>query len=319
MEVTNTSRQRAISQSRTGHQKFWGKMWANRYIYLMILPVIIYYILFHYWPMVWLRIAFYDFKILKGFEGSKFVGLKHFRSFMHNPDFLKIIWNTLYLNILSLAFAFTAPIIFALLLNELAGGKFKKSVQTISYLPHFLSMVVVVSMIKNILSPSMGIVNAIIKNMGGEEIYFIGEPKYFRPIMIISGIWQEIGWGSIIYLSALSGIDQELYEAAVIDGAGRFKQVLYITLPGIAQTIVVMLILRIGTLLSVGFEKVYLLQNPHNLGVSEVLSTYIYKRGMINNNYSLATAVGMFNGVISLILVGLANKLSKKYTEVSLI
>lgn len=319
MEVTNTSKQRKTGHPRTDHKKIWAKIWSNRYIYIMILPVVVYYILFKYWPMAWLRIAFYDFKILKGIKGSKFVGLKHFESFIRNPDFLKIIWNTLYLNILSLVFAFTAPIIFALLLNELAGGKFKRTVQTISYLPHFLSMVVVVSMIRNILSPSMGIVNSIIKSMGGEEIYFIGEPKYFRPIMIISGIWQEVGWGSIIYLSALSGIDPELYEAAVIDGAGRFKQVLYITIPGIAQTIVVMLILRIGTLLSVGFEKVYLLQNPHNLAVSEVLSTYIYKRGMVNNNYSLATAVGMFNGLISLILVGLANKLSKKYSEISLI
>ncbi len=319
MEVTGVERQKKISQPKVNHKKVRAKIWADRYMYLMILPVVIYFVLFHYWPMLWLRIAFYDYKILKGFEGSKFVGLKHFKSFIQSPDFLNIIWNTLYLNLLSLAFAFPAPIVFALLLNELAAGKFKKTVQTISYLPHFLSMVVVVSMIKNILSPSIGIVNSIMKNMGMEEIYFLGEAKYFRPIMIISGIWQEMGWGSIIYLSALSGIDPELYEAAVMDGAGRFKQVIYITLPGIAQTIIVMLILRIGTLLSVGFEKVYLMQNAYNLSVSEVISTYVYKRGMINNNYSLATAVGMFNGIISLILVSLANSLSRKYTEISLI
>ena len=235
------------------------------------------------------------------------------------PDFLTIMWNTLYLNILSLVFSFPAPIIFAILLNELAGGKFKKSVQTISYLPHFLSIVVVVSMIRNILSPSMGIVNSILKQLGGKEIYFIGEPGYFRPIMILSGIWQEMGWSSIIFLSAIAGINTELYESAVIDGASRWKQVLHITLPGISQTIMIMLILRIGSLLSVGFEKVYLMQNPHNLGVSEVLSTYVYKRGMVNNNYSLATAVGLFNGAISLVLVAVANKLSKKYSEISLI
>ena len=253
MEVTGVRDK--DSKLKVNHKKVRAKIWADRYMYLMILPVVIYFVLFHYWPMLWLRIAFYDYKILKGFEGSKFVGLKHFKSFIQSPDFLNIIWNTLYLNLLSLAFAFPAPIVFALLLNELAAGKFKKTVQTISYLPHFLSMVVVVSMIKNILSPSIGIVNSIMKNMGMEEIYFLGEAKYFRPIMIISGIWQEMGWGSIIYLSALSGIDPELYEAAVMDGAGRFKQVIYITLPGIAQTIIVMLILRIGTLLSVGFEK----------------------------------------------------------------
>ncbi len=165
----------------------------------------------------------------------------------------------------------------------------------------------------------MGIVNSILKQLGGKEIYFIGEPGYFRPIMIISGIWQEMGWSSIIFLSAIAGINTELYESAVIDGASRWKQVLHITLPGISQTIIVMLILRIGSLLSVGFEKVYLMQNPHNLGVSEVLSTYVYKRGMVNNNYSLATAVGLFNGAISLVLVAVANKLSKKYSEISLI
>lgn len=319
MEVTDTKRQKKTYRTKTDSKKVRSKIWADRYMYLMILPVVIYYILFKYWPMLWLRIAFYDFKILKGFEGSKFVGLKHFKNFIKNPDFLQIMWNTLYMNILSILFCFTTPIIFALLLNELAAGKFKKTVQTISYLPHFLSMVVVVSMVKNVLSPSIGVINSMRKGMGKEAIYFLGEAKYFRPIMILSGIWQEIGWSSIIYLSALSGIDPELYEAAVIDGAGRFKQTIYITIPGIAETIVVMLILRIGTLLSVGFEKVYLLQNPHNLAVSEVISTYVYKRGMINNNYSFATAVDMFNGIISLILVSLANKLSKKYTEISLI
>ena len=317
--MSNASMQYRTAGPKTSRQKIGRKIWANRWIYLMILPVMVYYILFHYWPMLWLRIAFYDFRILKGFEGSKFVGWKHFQSFMSNPDFLTIMWNTLYLNILSLIFSFPAPIIFAIFLNELAGGKFKKGVQTISYLPHFLSIVVVVSMIRNILSPSMGIVNSILKQLGGKETYFIGEPGYFRPIMIISGIWQEMGWSSIIFLSAIAGINTELYESAVIDGANRWKQVLHITLPGISQTIIVMLILRIGSLLSVGFEKVYLMQNPHNLGVSEVLSTYVYKRGMVNNNYSLATAVGLFNGAISLVLVAVANKLSKKYSEISLI
>lgn len=319
MEIVSTKKQDNVVKRRQDSKKMRAKMWKDRYMYLMILPVVIYYIIFKYLPMGWLRIAFYDFKILKGIKGSKFVGLKYFKAFINNPDFLKIMWNTLYINILSLLFCFTAPIIFALLLNELLGGKFKKTVQTVSYLPHFLSMVVVVGMIKNILSPSIGVVNAIRKAFGNEAIYYLGEAKYFRPIMILSGIWQEMGWGSIIYLSALSGINTELYEAAVIDGAGRFQQVWHITIPGILNTIIVMLILRIGSLLSVGFEKVYLLQNPHNIAVSEVLSTYVYKMGMVNSNYSLATAVGMFNGIISLILVSLANQLSKKYSEISLI
>lgn len=300
-------------------KKVTTKIWADRYMYLMVLPVVIYYVLFKYWPMAWLRIAFYDFKILKGIKGSEFIGFENFETFLNNPDFFQIIWNTLYINILSLIFVFTAPIIFALLLNEISGRRFKRIVQTISYLPHFLSTVVVVSMITTFLSPSIGSLNAILKNLGFDTIHFLGNSKYFRPIMIISGIWQGMGWNSIIYLSALAGINTELYESAVIDGAGRFQQVLHVTIPGIANTIVIMLILQIGNLLSVGFEKVYLLQNAQNIKVSEVLSTYVYKMGMVRSNYSLGTAVGLFNAVISLILVLLANKLSRKYSEISLV
>ncbi|NLI90153.1 MAG: sugar ABC transporter permease [Epulopiscium sp.] len=295
------------------------RIWRDRYMYLMVLPVLTYFIIFKYLPMWWLRIAFYDYKILKGFSGSKFVGLDNFRVFLSNPDFLQILWNTLWLNILNLAFVFTAPILFALLLNELSHRRFKKTVQTISYLPHFLSMVVVTSMITTFLSPSLGVLNGIIKSMGGETIHFLGQPKYFRSIMTISGIWQGVGWGSIIYLSALSGIDQEQYEAAVVDGASRFQQIRHITFPGMQGTIVIMLILQIGNLLSVGFEKVYLLQNAQNMGVSEVLSTYVYKMGMQNSNYSLATAVGLFNSIISFALVLFANHMSKKYSDSGLI
>lgn len=291
------------------------KIWGERYMYIMIIPVVIYFIIFKYVPMGWLRMAFYDFKLLKGFEGSKFVGLDNFIMFLNNPDFLNILWNTIWLNILNLIFVFTAPILFALLLNELSHSKFKRVVQTISYLPHFLSMVVVTSMITTFLSPSLGIVNSIIKTFGGEAIHFLGEAQYFRTIMVISGIWQGIGWGSIIYLSALTGIDQEQYEAAIVDGATRFQQIRHITFPGIKNTIAIMLILQIGNLLSVGFEKVYLLQNAQNLGVSEVLSTYVYKMGLEYSNYGLATAVGLFNSVISFGLVLFANHMSNKYSE----
>lgn len=295
-----------------------ARIWRDRYMYMMVIPVVVYFIIFKYLPMGWLSIAFFDFKILKGFDGSEFVGLKNFITFLNNPDFLKIFFNTIWLNILNLAFVFTAPIGFALLLNEIRHSKFKKTVQTVSYLPHFLSMVVVTSMITTFLSPSLGIINMFIKDFGGEAVHFLGDPKYFRTIMIVSGIWQGIGWGSIIYLSALTGIDQQQYEAAIVDGASRFQQIRFITLPGISNTIMIMLILQIGSLLSVGFEKVYLLQNAQNLAVSEVLSTYVYKMGMQNSNYSLATAVGLFNSVISFALVLFANKMSKKYSETSL-
>lgn len=299
-------------------KKVRAKIWKDRFMYMMVLPVVIYFFIFKYLPMSWLRIAFYDFKILKGFEGSTFVGLANFKLFLSNPDFLQILWNTISLNLLNLMFVFTAPIVFAIMLNEVSKSRFKKVVQTVSYLPHFLSMVVVTSMITTFLSPSLGAPNMLIKAFGGEAIHFLGEPQYFRSIMVMSGIWQGIGWGSIIYLSALTGIDQEQYEAAVVDGATRFQQIRFITLPGIKNTIAIMLILQIGSLLSVGFEKVYLLQNAQNMGVSEVLSTYIYKMGMQNANYSLATAVGLFNSVLSFALVLMANKMSKKYTETSI-
>ena len=298
--------------------KIRQQVWANRFMYLMIAPVIIYFGIFRYIPMAWLRVAFYDFRILRGFEGSEFVGLENFRLFLNNPAFFQILWNTIWLNILNIIFVFTAPILFALLLNEIARSKFKRIVQTISYLPHFLSTVVVVSMITTFLSPSVGFLNSVIRNFGGSSIHFLGSPQYFRPIMIISSIWQGIGWGSIIYLSAITGIDQEQYEAAIIDGASRFKQIRHITLPGIQNTIIVLLILQIGSLLSVGFERVWLLQNPQNLRVSEVLATYIFRMGLQNFNFGLGTAVGLFNGVIGFMLVLLANKLSKKYSETSL-
>jgi putative aldouronate transport system permease protein len=300
-------------------KKVLRKMWKDRLIYLMISPVVIYYLIFRYLPMGWLAISFYDYKILLGFSGSKFVGLKNFVNFFSNPDFMKLLYNTIILNIYSLAFCFTAPIIFALLLNELRPKKFKRVVQTISYLPYFLSMVVVVGMIYLLLSPTMGSVNSLLKSLGFESINFMQNPKYFRPVYIISGIWQGIGWGSIVYLSAITSIDLEMYEAAMVDGSSRFRQVISITIPSIQNTIIIMLILQIGSLMSVGFEKVYLLQQPTNYSVSEVLSTYIYKLGVSNGNYSLATAVGLFNSVISLLLVLFSNYISKKYSETSML
>ena len=299
-------------------KRLGSKLWSDRYLYLMCLPVLVFFFIFRYIPMWWLRVAFYDYRILRGFAGSEFVGFDNFRLFLSNPAFFQILWNTVWLNILNIIFVFTAPIIFAILLNEITRSKFKRVVQTISYLPHFLSTVVVVSMITTFLSPSLGVLNTMIRNMGETPIHFLGDPIYFRPIMVVSSIWQGIGWGSIVYLSALTGIDQEQYEAAVIDGARRFQQVIHITIPGIRNTIIVLLILQVGTLLSVGFERVWLLQNPQNMRVSEVISTYVFRMGMQNFNFGLGSAVGLFNGVIGFALVLFANRMAKRYSETSL-
>lgn len=281
----------------------------------MILPVAIYFIIFEYWPLTWLRVSFYDYNIFEGLEGSEFVGFENFQKLFARRNFLQMMWNALALNLLSLAVAFPAPIIFALMLNEMRFSKAKKVVQTVSFLPHFISTVALVSIVTEVLSPSIGLSADILKFFGKEPIYFLGDAKYFRWIMVLSGMWQGTGWGAIVYLSALTAIDPNLYEAAMVDGANRWERLKNITLPGIAPTIITMLILRIGQLLSQGYEKIYLLQNSVNLAQSEVLSTFVYKQGLLKMNYSLGTTAGLFNGVISLILVFLANHLSKKYSD----
>ena len=294
------------------------KLWSNRYIYLMILPVLAYFIIIRYIPMGYLSIAFYDYKLLRGFAGSKFVGWKHFIQFIDGMNFTQIVGNTLSLNLLSLLFSFPFPIIFALFLNEIKNSKFRRIVQTISYLPHFLSTVIIVSLLQTLLSTQTGIVNGFLKSIGMEAVYFMGDPGWFRPIYILSGIWQGTGWGAIIYISALSGINQELYEAAYADGAGRFRQMWHVSLPGLRETIVIMLIMRIGQMMTIGFEKPFLMQNALNLSASEVISTYVYKLGLQQNSYSRATAIGLFNSVISLVLVLIANYTSRKLSETSL-
>ena len=299
-------------------QRVLRKLWKMRYAYLMLLPVVLYFALFKYWPMYWLRLAFYDFKILRGFDGSKFVGLKHFIRFFESTDFWTLLNNTLSINFAVLLFVFPIPILFALLLNEVNNTTFKKAIQTVSYLPYFISTMIVVAMINTLLSPSVGIVNRVIKMMGGEAIYFMGSEKYFRPVYIISAIWQNTGWSAIVYLSALTAIDPTLYEAAIVDGAGRLRQVWHITLPGIRSTIIIMFILQLGKIMNVGFEKVYLLQNPLNLGASEVISTYLYKKGIINANYSYSTAIGLFNSVINFGMVLISNTISRKVGEISM-
>ena len=295
-----------------------NRIWQNRYIYMMVIPVLVYMILFKYMPMYFLRASFYDYKLLKGFEGSKYVGLKWFERLLSSPDLWQYIKNTLSLNLLSLVIVFPAPLVFAILLNEIHSAPYKKIVQTVSYLPHFISTVVLVSMINTICSPSLGVLAKIYKSMGMTPVNFMGNPDYFYAINIISGLWQGTGWNAVIYISAIAGIDACLYEAARIDGANRWKQILHVTIPGLLPTFILLLIMQIGQLLNCVFDKIYLLQNTLNLQVSEMLPTYVYKTGMISQKYGTGHCGGLFNSVISVVLVLIANTISRKVSETSL-
>lgn len=289
----------------------------NFALYIMVLPVLIYYIVFHYLPMGGLIMAFEDFKPKLGIWKSPFVGLTNFKDFFSSIYFGRTVGNTLAISGLELLFTFPLTILFALLLNEIGNQKFKRTVQTISYMPHFISMVVVAGLIMDFCS-SRGLVAQIVSLFTGESVNLLGKPEYWRPVYIISGLWKELGFGSIIYLAALSGVDQQLYEAAAIDGATRFKQTIHVTLPGIAPTIIIMLILKIGQIMSVGYEKTILLYNPQVYETADIISSYVYRKGLQEFNYGYSTAVGMFNSVINLILLVSANKISKKMTETSL-
>lgn len=308
----------SIINSPKERKRVLTRLHRNRFIYLMVFPVVVYLILFKYLPMWFLRSAFFDYKLLKGFEGSAFVGFKWFEKLFQNPDLLQYIGNTLRLNFSALLFLFPAPVVFAILLNELQGSKFKRTVQTISYLPHFVSTVVLVSMITTLISPSIGSLAALAKSMGYTPINYLSKPEYFVSINVISGLWQSVGWEAVIYVSALSGIDQGLYEAARIDGAGRLRQTLHVTLPGLSTTFVLLLIMKVGQMLNINFEKVYLLQNNLNLPASEMLPTFVYKTGMVSRNYGYSTAAGLFNSVCSVILVLMANLISKRVSETTL-
>ena len=296
-------------------RRAWMRAWRNRYIYVMIAPVIAYFFIFKYISIGYLSIAFYDYKMLLGFVGSKFVGLKHFATFLTGMNFTRTVWNTVALNLLSICTVFPAAIFLALLLNEVRGTRLKRTIQTVTYMPYFISTVVFVGMIMSFLSPSMGMIGVIARIFGIEPYYYLGDPNMFRGINIVSGIWQTAGWNSVVYLSTLTTIDPTLYEAATVDGAGRFRRIWHITLPGLKQTIIILLILRIGELLGANFEKVLLLQNDLNLSVSELLPTYVYKVGLQQGKYSFSTAVGLFNSVVSLFLVLIANHASRRLSD----
>ena len=291
----------------------------NKYKYLMILPVLVFFALFAYKPMAGLIIAFKEYRPRLGIMGSKWVGLTHFRNFFRDIYFTRIIRNTFSISALNIVFGFPAPILLALLLNEARSTKFKRTVQTITYMPYFISLIVACSLIK-IYSQNNGLFSQIAVAFGGVKQNLLMNKNAFYPIYVISDIWQHIGWNSIIYLAALSGIDQEQYEAARIDGANRFKQMRYITLPGLAPTIIILLILRMGSVLNVGYEKIILLYSEAIYQVADVISTYLYRRGIVaeNPSFSYATAIGLFNSVVNLAFLLSFNRISKKTAKFSL-
>lgn len=290
---------------------------VNKYVYLMAIPMIIYFILFSYIPMYGVIIAFKDFSPRLGILGSKWVGLKHFKNFFQSIYFIRTFKNTALLSLYSLLWGFPIPIILALLINEVRIRWFKKTVQTFTYLPHFISLVVICGLVIDFTSTE-GLINYILSHFGVTPTNWLARPEWFRTIYIASGIWQSMGWDSIIYLAALTNIDPGLYEAATIDGAGRWKQLIHITLPSIAPTIVIMLILNIGGLMSVGYEKIILLYSPLTWETSDVISSYVYRKGLLGADYSFSTAVGLLESIIGFVLLIIANKLSKKISEISL-
>ncbi len=281
-------------------------------LYLLILPALIYLIFFCYLPMYGVQIAFRDYKAVRGITGSTWVGLKHFQTFFNAYYCGRLISNTLVLNLLSLVFSFPLPIMLALMLNSLKSARFKKFTQTVVYVPHFISTVVLAGLLYILLSPTSGLVNKFIETMGGNAIYFMNEASWFRPIYIISGVWQSAGWNSILYIAALAGVDQELYEAASIDGATKLQKVRYIDFPHIIPTATMMLILNCGSLLSSATQKTLLLQTGGNIGISDIIGTYVYTMGLGKGQFSYTAAIGLFVNVINFILVVGANKISGK-------
>lgn len=290
----------------------------NRYLLLMLFPVVLYFVIFCYIPMFGNIMAFEDYSVGKGFFHSEWVGFRWFREFFSSVYFGRLMKNTLLISIYSLIIGFPIPVIFALLLNEIKDGPFKRITQTISYLPHFISVVVVVGLLFNFLSPIDGVVNVFLKSMGKDAVNFMSEPGWFRTLYIGSNIWQNFGWDSIIYLAALSSVDPQLYEAAQIDGAGKFKQMLHVTLPAIMPTIIILLIMNVGNIMNVGFEKIILMYSPATYETADVISTYVYRRGILGSQFSFSASVGLFNSVINFALLFTVNKISNRVSEISL-
>ncbi|MDF2658040.1 MAG: sugar transporter permease [Paenibacillus sp.] len=300
--------------------RFWFVLKKHKALYLLMLPGILYYLIFKYLPMYGVVIAFQNFSIGRGVLGSKFVGMKHFVEFFVNtPDSWKLIRNTVMLNVYDLLFHFPAPVLLALLFHELRIRWFKRFVQTISYMPHFLSTVVIAGILVTFLSPSTGVVNHIlVKWFGIEPILFLGLPEWFRTIYVGSEIWQRVGWGTILYLAAIAGIDPTLYEAAKIDGANRFQQIRHITFVGMVPVMIILFVLNLGNFMETGFQKILLLYNSMTYETADVINTFVYRRGILDADFSFATAVGLFQSATGFVLVVLANRIARKYSETSL-
>lgn len=286
-----------------------------KWLYLMAAPGLLYFLIFKYGPMFGLIIAFQDYVPYSGISGSQWLGLENFRNFFMNPDFLRLMRNTLMLAFLNVTIAFPAPIILALLLNEIRQALYKRFVQTLVYIPHFLSWTIVVSIFYILLNIDGGAITTFVYNLTGREINFLTDPNWFRPIIIVQAIWKETGWGTIIYLAALSNVDQEQYEAAIMDGAGRFRRLWHVTLPAIRSTIIIMLIMKVGSILNTGFDQIYLMTNALNRNVADVFDTYVYMLGITQGAYSYSTAVGMFKSVVGVVLVFSTNKLAKYFGQ----
>jgi putative aldouronate transport system permease protein len=309
------ARAAAIKASRSRFAASVRKHWD---LYLLLLPVIAYFIVFHYIPMYGVQIAFKEFVASKGIGGSPWVGFQHFERFFNSYYFWRLIGNTLGIGLYELAVGFPIPILLALAINEVRSNVFRKTVQTVTYAPHFLSTVVMVGMLILFLSPRTGIVNVAIRALGGEPIPFLTEPAWFKTVYVLSGVWQQMGFSSIIYLAALTGIDPHLHEAAKVDGASRLARIRHINLPGIMPTVVILLILNVGSVLAVGFEKVFLMQNSLNMESSDVISTYVYRSGILEAQYSFSSAVGLFNSLVNFVLLVAVNRIARKVGETSL-
>ena len=298
--------------------QLWKQIKRHRQIYILVLPALLYFAVFCYGPMYGIQLAFKDYYALEGITGSPWIGFAHFERFFNSFQFKKLLGNTISLSLLQLLFGFPIPVILALCLNYARNSKFKRFVQTVTYAPHFISIVVLVGMINIFFSINGGLVNQFIQMLGFEPVLFTGKEKYFQPLFVGSGIWQNMGWNAIIYLAALSGVSPELHEAAVADGASKIRRVWHIDIPTILPTIIIMLILNFGQLMGIGFEKAFLMQNSLNIGKSEIISTYVYKIGLVDAQYGFATAVGLFNSIVNFILLVVVNKISKKVSETSL-
>lgn len=305
-------------QKAHNRKRLWVEIWKHRVLYLFMLPCVVWLLAFCYAPMTGIVLAFKNYRFDLGIFGSEWAGLKHFRNFMTSPEFWTTTKNTLIISLMKIATSFPAPIILALLLNEVRAHKFKSLVQTMSYLPNFVSWAVVVTLLTAIFSPYGGLYNDIRKSMGLEAIFVMGEKGAFYPLVIFSDIWKNVGWGSIVYLSAITGVDQGLYEAATIDGANRWQCTWHVTLPGIATTIGIMFIMRMGGILSADMDQLLLLQQPANLQISQVLDTYVLQTGIKYGKFEYATAIGLVKSVLSLALVSLTNFLTQRYAEVGL-